>query len=878
MQNNTWYNYRNSSSGLLSNNLINNYLDLFWKDVMLNLDENQYVLIQFKVVNVNKEVKSISYIQRVNKNEFLTLYNIFIEFWDIKSEYYHLMEVIEVIFKYQILNQLTDNIKRSKLIEHINTEKSTNDNPYFSFQGINLINNMDYIQWGESHSYIDSIGNKKIIVFKPYTQSEYHITKYESYNEIEIINNNKSILKFKDSITTNLNSFKREFKNQIIWYENGKIVLKLIKRKSKFISSIKPSLYLSEKFITMDIETRNIDGDMQAYCVSLYDGDYVSSFYLTEFKSPSELLERAILSIMKRKYNGYKVYLHNFSKFDGVFLLKILCKLSDNVKPIINDNNFIKITFKFSNYYLHFRDSYLLLPSSLKKLAKGFNVEDKGIFPYLFVNNKIIDLNYKGAVPSFDKFIDLDYSKYLNYKKEIKIWDLKKECINYCNNDVIILHKIINIFSNFIFENIRLDVLKYPTLSSLAFAIYRRKFIEKYKIPIINGQMFSDIKDGYTGGSVEVFKPYGENIYNYDVNSLYPYVMREYKMPIGTPMFFEGDILKYIKNPFGFFYVDIITPEKENIPFLQKRVKINNSIKTISPLGNWTGWYFSEEINKAKELGYKIKIIKGYLFDQDIIFKEYVDYFYDMKKKSDKNSPQYIISKLLLNSLYGRLGMNPIKNKHVIVNKAEAFKYFENFSVTDVMSLGDKEMISILNLNKNDDSDQYLGSNVCVAVSAAVTAYARIYMAQFKQNHKENILYTDTDSISINKELDNKFVGTEIGKFKLEYISSKSIFLAPKVYFSLTNGSEICKIKGFKAQNYKNITFNEFYNLLYKNKKLILTQEKWFKNFSEGKISIINELYTLSHNSGKRLPIYDENNKFIETKPLTLIDGKIANK
>ena len=64
--------------------------------------------------------------------------------------------------------------------------------------------------------------------------------------------------------------------------------------------------------------------------------------------------------------------------------------------------------------------------------------------------------------------------------------------------------------------------------------------------------------------------------------------MREQKMPIGTPMFFDGDILNYFKKPFGFFNVDIIAPKEGdlNIPILQTRVKVNNSIKTISPLGN----------------------------------------------------------------------------------------------------------------------------------------------------------------------------------------------------------------------------------------------------------------------------------------------------
>ena len=54
-------------------------------------------------------------------------------------------------------------------------------------------------------------------------------------------------------------------------------------------------------------------------------------------------------------------------------------------------------------------------------------------------------------------------------------------------------------------------------------------------------------------------------------------------MPIGTPRFFEGDVLKYFSNPYGFFYVDIQAPEEKDlkIPLLQTKVKINNSIKTI---------------------------------------------------------------------------------------------------------------------------------------------------------------------------------------------------------------------------------------------------------------------------------------------------------
>lgn len=60
---------------------------------------------------------------------------------------------------------------------------------------------------------------------------------------------------------------------------------------------------------------------------------------------------------MKRKYDGYKVYLHNFSNFDGIFLMKILNNLSDSqrlVNSLINDNKFIEIKLKFGKYCLKF--------------------------------------------------------------------------------------------------------------------------------------------------------------------------------------------------------------------------------------------------------------------------------------------------------------------------------------------------------------------------------------------------------------------------------------------------------------------------------------------------------------------------------------------
>src|SRR6202030_4504578 len=106
-----------------------------------------------------------------------------------------------------------------------------------------------------------------------------------------------------------------------------------------------------------------------------------------------------------------------------------------------------------------------------------------------------------------------------------------------------VLYHIIKKFSMKIFSLFKVDIQKYPTLPSLSFGIYRSNFFKEiYFIPLIQGEIFKDLKKAYTGGAVDVYKPYGRKVNRYDVNSLYPSVMRNNPMPTGYPTYFEGDI------------------------------------------------------------------------------------------------------------------------------------------------------------------------------------------------------------------------------------------------------------------------------------------------------------------------------------------------
>ena len=122
-------------------------------------------------------------------------------------------------------------------------------------------------------------------------------------------------------------------------------------------------------------------------------------------------------------------------------------------------------------------------------------MKNKGIliFPYIFVNDSNIPLNYIGKIPSKDMFSNISNLEYSNYIEKYKSenWSLRDETINYCEQDVKTLYQIIEKFNIRIFNYFRIDIIKYPTLSSIAFEIYRSNFLLNAKIPLIEGQIYN---------------------------------------------------------------------------------------------------------------------------------------------------------------------------------------------------------------------------------------------------------------------------------------------------------------------------------------------------------------------------------------------------
>ena len=379
-----WYTYKY----ILNNNILTEKdiklaINGFMNTIFNELPNNQYLLIIFKIKTEDKLHRTISTVQRINKLDKYELLSVFNEYWILKSNNYVQFSITEIHFNYKLIENSLK-ITSSK----INRPENLTYNPKILKCGsFNFPQTMDLFQWGDVQFILDK---QEAIVYKRHSSAQYHV-KFDKHTMIvKYVLNNKPLITFRDELLdiNNLGTFKRTIKNQIFQFVDTQLISKEKLYKFPIIKKLSGKPFLINKFITMDLETINVNGKLIPYVIAHYVGTSSQTFYVTDYRDHKDMLIACIKSLMQRKYNGYKVYLHNFSNFDGIFLFNILNELSNDIKPIINDGNFINIIFKYNNgkYKLYFRDSFLMLPSSLRKLAKSFYVEEKSIFPYRFVN------------------------------------------------------------------------------------------------------------------------------------------------------------------------------------------------------------------------------------------------------------------------------------------------------------------------------------------------------------------------------------------------------------------------------------------------------------------------------------------------------------
>ena len=74
-----------------------------------HLSKDNFILIQFKIINLSLEYRSISKVQTIKLSELNKLIDIFIECWHLNSKNYHSINGASIVFTYKLLDLNTEN-------------------------------------------------------------------------------------------------------------------------------------------------------------------------------------------------------------------------------------------------------------------------------------------------------------------------------------------------------------------------------------------------------------------------------------------------------------------------------------------------------------------------------------------------------------------------------------------------------------------------------------------------------------------------------------------------------------------------------------------------------------------------------------------------
>jgi hypothetical protein len=746
----------------LTNELLVNYISKFWEELFSSIKDTKHLLILSKVQFIDNEMgyRTIGHLRKVNFDDKQLYIDYLSQYLSILNESYLVQPILNITFSYVVKDGLCSDKDRALL-----TELGEKLPAQHSFNNLNLPISMEPGDYGEiiASSYVDvgGISYHRFIVKNGNKVFQIDRSLDRSHNKVTILGNID--LYWIDTKLTELGTdiFKREIKKSTIYFMDGEIVLRKQIQSVKPFRKLLPDNRIVNKFLTMDIETITKNNKITPYLITGYDGrDFLTSYGQDE-KALFKVFFDQLLTKVK---SSTTIYAHNLSGFDGVFLMKHLLNYG-KVEPLLFNGKLITIKVKIivsknESKILIFKDSYLLLPLSLRKLCKAFNIElGKGYFPF-----KLTNIFYSGVIPRFEYWTGLSLSEYgmikANYKS--KLWNFQQESIKYCKLDCQVLHQILTKFNELIFNEFKINIHSVLTLPSLAMKIYKTHYMPENTIYQLLGRVENNIRQSYTGArracAVDVYIPHNRiteffkniksyfiELFYYDVNSLYPFIMGNTPMPIGKPIAFTGDIRKYEPNAYGFFYCKITTPEFLEHPLLQRRIKTSNGMRTIAGLGCWTGWISSVEMDNAVKYGYTFEIMNGYQFETGNIFKEYILKMYNLRQQYDKSHAMNLIAKLLMNSLYGKFGMklesteidmydtsNP-EGELSLRNDMETWgETIQDFVKIDYHFLIIRN--TRLSIKYNEKEDMYHGQDINIAIASAITAGARVHMSYFKNN------------------------------------------------------------------------------------------------------------------------------------------------
>lgn len=467
------------------------------------------------------------------------------------------------------------------------------------------------------------------------------------------------------------------------------------------------------------------------------------------------------------------VYFHNLA-FDGTFILDYILRdgfvhvdskpRSGEFSTLISDSGkFYSITVRWYNGNVtYFRDSIKKLPMSVENVAKAFSLDQS-----------------KG---------EIDYHAYRPVGH--RLTDEEKD---YLIRDIQIVAKALRVQLS---EGMTKLTVGSDSLNEYKTSMGKRDFSRLF--PILPMDADAEIRSAYRGGWTYADERTRGRVVGpgraYDVNSLYPWVMRTAVLPYGEPVFVEGMPEPTRQYPLFVVSVTLTARLKRNhVPCIQiKKSPFFVGTEYQKNIPEPTTVFCTNVDLALWNDHYHLDILSyngAWVFNgMTGLFDDYVDKW--SKIKENETGGLRAIAKLHLNSLYGKFATNP--------------------NVTPKIPILEDNRVKLV-LGDEDERQP-----VYTAMGVFITAYARDKTIRAAQQHYDSFLYADTDSLYLLCEDDPDTLDVDpkrLGAWKREYIFKKALFARAKAYtVQLEDESYETHIAGLPDTVAEQVRFDDYRN------------------------------------------------------------------
>ena len=506
-------------------------------------------------------------------------------------------------------------------------------------------------------------------------------------------------------------------------------------------------------FGAFDIETRGLDGEILGIGWMKEGGKYQCSSDPRSF----------VWQVLAPSNRNVVWYGHNAGEFDLLHLSQLLRQESrlmyhDSYLSWVmrGDRRAIGLTIERppgerggNRIIARFRDSMALLPVSLDQLASQFATTQKMKGTVDFEGGEVWDFNN----PLHQQYLEADVRSLLESVTAIR--DLVWERFNV---------------------NLRL------TAAATALRVFQSQMPEDVEFMPLYPKTEAFVRSGLFGGFTFVLdtKPHVDVVL-LDVNSLYPFVMRDRSYPVGLP---EAR-LSYDAKHLGIWKCDVYMDDRDIIPIVPLRTKDG----LVWPIGSFQTTLTTNDIEYARKLGYRITTHEGYVWPhKSPIFREYITGMQSLKE-DNPGTALASLAKLLMNSTYGKFGQ---RREQMGVIESDVAPSPEAVPVLR----RDGSIVEGIWLVRSRSEAPYIQPQI----AAFITSYARTYYHSLlmKAGGRKNVIYGDTDSMIVTHATDAlPMHQTKLGHLKLEAHCETFQAIAPKTWTATTvEGDRVFRSKG----------------------------------------------------------------------------------